>query len=69
MVKNVSKSNSAPVSKSKAIKKTPSKATSSPSKVSAKKASPAFKNSYMKEIRMFKSVPDYFQMNEKYANK
>jgi len=60
MAKNVAKSNSAPVSKTKAIKKTPSKASGSPSKASAKKSSPALKNSYMKEIRMFKSVPDYF---------
>jgi hypothetical protein len=63
------KSNSAPISKSKAIKKTPSKASSSPSTASSKKSTPALKNAYMKQIPMFKNVSDYFQKNNKYASK
>ena len=58
MVKKVQlkkKASSAPASK--AIKKTPSK------------KSPAMKNQYTKEIKMFKGMDDYFQMNIKYAHK
>lgn len=57
MVKKVQlkkKANSAPASK--AIKKTPAK-------------SPAMKNQYTKQIKMFKGMNDYFQMNQKYASK
>ena len=57
MVKKVQlkkKASSAPASK--AIKKTPAK-------------SPAMKNQYTKQIKMFKGMDDYFQMNQKYASK
>lgn len=52
--------------KSKPVKKAKS---SQSSKVESKKSSKTtMENSYTKEIKMFKSMPDYFQMNKKYAN-
>ena len=77
MVKLVSKAKSAPVSKAKALKRSSSKAsTKRQSKAASIATSPTkkgsklgFKNSYMKSIPMFKSMPDYFQMNKKYAKR
>ena len=66
MAKKVAPSKTPVAAKAKAIKKTPSKAAAAKP---AKKSAAPLKNSYMKQIRMFKSVPDYFQMNDKYANK
>merc|ERR1719223_663146 len=63
-------SKQSPLKRSKAIRKTPSKSGSSSVRKSSSsaKSSNVKGNSYQKTITMFKDIPSYFSLNNKYSN-